>query len=718
MRACLWTVLALCLAVAPARPDEQLIDGRDAVNKKISDIRFVRYGDKPVGTRDLRAAMATQEGARFKRRFFRDDLATLVNLYRSHGYRTAQITRKRFFLTPDDQLRIQIEIDSGQKWIVDHVQIRGADGFDADSLLLQLKITPGAALNYGEVVRGERTLQSYFNDRGYPRATAKSVLIDKPSIHSADVVYDVAPGPRLYIGTITIVDAEQLHTRESVIRRQLTIKEGDLFNPNRLSRSRRRLARTGLFRSVSIDLPAPAPGDSLQDLQIHLREKKHILLGANLFISNTDPRVTANLQDNNLWGTGTRLGFDASLGKPVQGFTAFYSQRNFLDTDADLVFSAGVSEEWTDTRVFGDPTDRRQFDDLTANDSILRDLLFFGGETTANQYISSITYDYTQVERLWEVSATLTRTWFDAFLTNFTLSWTRANNRPTEGASISYLPDDLLAAGGEDTDGDNGDGGFFDDGDDFFGDGDSSGGDGDDFFGDGDSSGDGGDDFFGDSSGKPAQDAAADYSLDGRIPANDLWRDILTNRSRALNFKTEAQFDTRDNRIAPTRGLFTRLTMLYAFEFKGRLSYVLDTDFEVRRYQPLGAGFTLALAGRAVRAISLRQGRALPQTYWKSFGGDGSVRGIRRSSIVDTGGGRTGLNFRSELRYAYEKLGLVLFWDTAGVWRKFNEISTAGFKDGYGAGLRYTIGLPFRLDFGFADSFKDKRFYLSIGQAF
>ena len=41
--------------------------------------------------------------------------------------------------------------------------------------------------------------------------------------------------------------------------------------------------------------------------------------------------------------------------------------------------------------------------------------------------------------------------------------------------------------------------------------------------------------------------------------------------------------------------------------------------------------------------------------------------------------------------------------------------------DGYGAGLRYTMGIPFRIDFAINDGFDKTRsywVYISIGQAF
>ena len=73
-----------------------------------------------------------------------------------------------------------------------------------------------------------------------------------------------------------------------------------------------------------------------------------------------------------------------------------------------------------------------------------------------------------------------------------------------------------------------------------------------------------------------------------------------------------------------------------------------------------------AQALRLVKAASLRQDRVLPRTYWKEFGGEGSVRGVKRETINIANGGRLGINLRNELRFQQGQVGLVFFWDRAG----------------------------------------------------
>lgn len=688
------------------------VTAREAEDRKVQRISFAYSGDKALKSKELRSAMRVQEGGRFSRRFFNNDLAVVLDLYRGRGYRNAQITRRTLVLDRRNRLHATIELDSGPRWTVGEVTVQGGQPFAAEELRTQVRLRPGDDLDYGQVLEGERTLQVFLNERGYPHAAVRNEWLDHPERHAADVVYRVEPGRRMYCGEITIEDEARLHTRRRLIERYLTFDRGDLYNPQELARSRNLLARTDLFRSVFFHTPEISGGDSLQPIHIRLQERKYLRLEAEGLLSvaerRVEPRLTGSVQHQNWLGRGAQLGATGSWGRPLQGATVFLTERNVARTGADLTLSLGLSDEWTRTQVLGNPDDPRQYDLLTTNDSVLDGLLLFGGEEVAREYIRTVVYDYTSIERLLQASGTLTKSWSEIYRSHFAVTYTRARNRPDAAERIHYTPSDLYGSAAEpDTAGED----LFPD-DDWFDD--------EDFFpdeGDGQTDGTGATD---------PDETFLDYS-DGLIPVDTDWRAILTDRSRSVNFTAEFQRDSRDDRISPTRGTFLRATGLYAIELGRRSTYVVDGELEGRRYQPLSEHLVLALAGQVTQTGSLRQGRALPQVYWKRYGGEGSLRGVERSVIQAVGGGRLGVNLRTELRLQVGALGVVGFWDRANVWRHAGELSLAdlgrprGMVDGYGVGLRYVVGFPFRLDVAFNDGYDKAQttwVYFSIGQAF
>ncbi|NKB69519.1 MAG: BamA/TamA family outer membrane protein [Candidatus Latescibacteria bacterium] len=766
--------LALLTLGGQAWGQEQLLTQRDAEGLRIDRIGFRHLLHKPILNRELRSAMLSREGEKFARRFYRGDLATLTKLYRGDGYMGMEVVRS-LIVAKDGGLDITIVIDSQELWTVGQVgvqlvfgplpappgelvavegyresltedgrlHIELVQGDSAATALAQqrlallgygglavfdqvLQVRAGDPMRYDQVLQGERETQAWLNSLGYAQARVRNDLQLDARRRTGELVYWLEPGRKMYFGEVEIKGGAEgqeleLHTRLSLIKDQLAFGKGDLYSLDKLGRSRTNLVGTNLFRAVTLKTPA-VTGDSLQPVEIRLQERKYINAGAHFQLNNTDPRVFGNLLHRNWLGRGLEIGFNGSWGKPLQGGNLFLSQRDLFDTGIDLTVSGGIEDEWRDTEEFADPEDQLQFDLLTANDSILNGLLLFAGESDAATFISSSTYDYNLVERLWQYESTFSKTFnasrsATAYHTYLTVAWRQSRIRPV-GSKIRYNAPETDAPIDDGSDDPFGDDPFGDDpfGDDPFG---------DDPFGD-DPFGDDpfGDDPFGDGAAgknsalaKYLQEGNIDYS-DGIIPLDAVWRQILTVPSKTIDFKLGLERDTRDSRIAPSRGVYMRTRGLYALQIGGEATRVLEGDFEVRYYRPLGRHLVWAQALRLVQVASMRKNRSLPPTYWKSFGGEGSVRGVERLSIKAVGGGRSGGNLRSELRLRWKDAGLVLFWDRAGVWRHTKDISWASMVDGLGFGLRYTAGIPFRFDLGWGADSSSPNFYFSIGQAF
>ncbi len=683
--------LLLCLVLwgrAEAQGSLRAVQLRDLGEPVVERIHFEHLQVKPITNHELRAAMTTREGERFQARFYRADLSEIENLYRSRGFMDVDIVRRRYYLDDKGRLQLHLWIDSGRQWRLSAVDIEVAPGKAAlPDLESRVGLRAGDVLRYGDVLRDERALLGLLNAEGFPHAAVRNRLDFDARRHLGSVTFEVTPGPRMYFGPIRLT-GEDLQTRRSLIESRITFREGALYDPEAVRASRNNLARTGLFRSVTLETPEQAAGDSVQPVVLQLQERPFRHLGARAFINNNEPGLSAKVLHSNFLGRGNPIGTEANLGRPRQGLTLFLTENGLLGSDLDLTFTAGMTDDWGRTRVEADPGDSVQFELLAANHSNVNELNLspFAGPLEAAAFVSLLEYRYPSVKRLWQAKASLARRrhaeGVRVYQASLTADWTRFRVQPLAGRRI-----DLDVGEVEEVEDDG-----FDDGL--------------------------GDDPFGDFSGRRAQGGSAFPYDDGWIPIDATWQRLLTDRANTLNFGIDLLRDTRDNQIAPTRGDFVRLAGLFAWEFSRDRTRVLAGEVEARNYLRIRPWLVWAHALRGRVTGSLRRDRELPQPYWIEFGGEGSVRGVNRGTIAAVGGGRAGINLRNELRLHRGQFGLVAFWDRAGVWRRPREAGWAGMVDGYGGGLRWDPGLPMRLDVGWGKRFSKPSPYLSVGHAF
>ena len=102
-------------------------------------------------------------------------------------------------------------------------------------------------------------------------------------------------------------------TKTNVIRREIKLKEGDLFNVVHFRHQLGKLQALGYFEDVNVGFDAPEGQDEVVDLILTVKEKKTASIGLNLAYG-TESGVSGGLtySDTNLMGLGYSLevGFD------------------------------------------------------------------------------------------------------------------------------------------------------------------------------------------------------------------------------------------------------------------------------------------------------------------------------------------------------------------------------------------------------------------------
>lgn len=202
-----------------------------------------------------------------------------------------------------------------------------------------------------------------------------------------------------------------------------------------------------------------------------------------------------------------------------------------------------------------------------------------------------------------------------------------------------------------------------------------------------------------------------------------------TRSFSVLSLPADLVYDTRDNRMDPSRGVHSVSRIKPAFDVAGGNVYVASGT-HLASYVAIDDDRRAILAGRiALESVAGASLADVPATDRLFAGGGGSVRGYEYRSLGpteagDVVGGLSLLSASLELRLRVTPaIGIVPFVDVATV----SDDSIPSFSNatyvGAGIGLRYFTALgPLRLDVAVplteTDNRDDFGVYVGLGQAF
>ena len=292
--------------------------------------------------------------------------------YKRTGFPLAKQFKIPLLSSKDDTLRIRIPVTEGKVFRVGELKVEGNSIFSEQLILAYV------GLRKGEVADGKRLQDAVYDDlkkeygkQGFVQYEAEfnPEFKDNPTNPDEGIV-DV---------TITIIEGKQFtlrrleftgntFTRDKVMRREVLLNEGDIYNQGYLDISVARLNQTQYFDPIDPEQDVEIRTDDENgdvDLIVKVKEKGRQQISFNGGVSGVGGSFFGlEYSTNNLAGTGEILSFNVGVGNRQQNLQFTYQQPYFRDRPV----SAGVSFFASRYKFFGEGTY------LTQNQDILDDL--------------------------------------------------------------------------------------------------------------------------------------------------------------------------------------------------------------------------------------------------------------------------------------------------------------------------------------------------------
>ena len=353
---------------------------------EISSVRIL--GTKGLSERDIKDHLATKELFLFffygtlKREELQRDLDRIKAFYLDNGFLDIKVDEPEIrVLEAKRRLEISIRVEEGPQYRVGEVRLAGNTVFATDEILRPLQIAKRGIFSREVFQRDILTLTDRYSERGYLFADIAPIINTDRVNHIVDLGLEISEGKQVFVERIDI--SGNTKTRDKVIRRDIALIEGDLYNSRLLARSRQNLNNLGYFEDVKIDTRRGTAEDRV-DIEVTVKEKATGSFAIGAGFSSIDGVLGAgSISQNNFLGLGTRVSFSGQLGSSANRFVLRYQDPHVLDTETSL-----------DLALYNQ---RLLFQSLTGFDQDAKGGSLTLGRRLYKELFGSVSYKYEQV---------------------------------------------------------------------------------------------------------------------------------------------------------------------------------------------------------------------------------------------------------------------------------------------------------------------------------
>ena len=314
-------------------------------------------------------------GGTYKETAFEEDAARVVDYYHRKGYARAQVGQPEIRVlenTPDGKeqwIELRIPVDEGPRYRFRAIDFDGNTLARDEGLATLFEMKPGEWYSRKKLVDGIRKVQEVYGAQGYMEANpfpmfkysdqpdpvqqaldaqVPELLRDveptpvaasagrRPEPPTAEITLRIDEGPQYFVNRITFTG--NTTTRDKVIRREMRLVEGDVFNTEALKFSVRRINQLGYFKQIEeqnttvVDVKKNPDRENVVDVTLKLEEQNRNQLTFGAGVSQFEG-VFGQLafQTANFMGRGESLTVQMTAGDRSQNYQLAFTRPFLFD---------------------------------------------------------------------------------------------------------------------------------------------------------------------------------------------------------------------------------------------------------------------------------------------------------------------------------------------------------------------------------------------------
>lgn len=310
--------------------------------KKLYVTNIVIQGAKQMSSGELKDQLLLKErgflswitGSGILREEILDrDAGALEAYYGNKGFLNAKVGQPVVTYT-DSGITVTFQVEEGDRYKVNGVDYAG-DMIGETAALSNVTrmddLAQGKDFFDKSVLRDDmQKLTEHYSRFGYAFANSDVKVDRSESDKSVKITYVMSKGNKVAINRVLIEGNSK--TRDNVIRREMRLTDGDVFDGTKLRRSSDRLNKLDFFETVEVT-PEPTDSPNALNLRVKVKEKATGMFSAGVgYSSYSSIFFSGQVLERNLFGMGYQLGFKGTISGKSADYTTMFWNPHYNDT--------------------------------------------------------------------------------------------------------------------------------------------------------------------------------------------------------------------------------------------------------------------------------------------------------------------------------------------------------------------------------------------------
>ncbi len=270
------------------------------------------------------------------------DLKLLKNFYLNEGYYDVRINSSFAKLVDDKKFELIYNINANNKYFFNKIELKLPDDFSSDNFSEIYKLFNNLEGKPYSINRIDNILSSLDKiSTNEQFESVKSIVEENIDEDKINLKFIIQETKKVFVQKINILGNNI--TRESVLRNQLEVDEGDPYNEILLTKSINNLKSLNFFKSVNYNVrDSKVSEEKIIDIEIEEKATGEIMAGAGFGTGGNS--ITAGVKENNYLGQGIALNTNFTLtDDTIRGIFSL-TNPNYNNTDKAVYTSIESSE--------------------------------------------------------------------------------------------------------------------------------------------------------------------------------------------------------------------------------------------------------------------------------------------------------------------------------------------------------------------------------------